>query len=98
MKIEETLKMVTKDFGKKIKSVIGFFEVDMNTKRIILSDEQLEKLEAYAYLNYKFRLLYNDCCDMLSEDNKCDVMYPYIFLENQFNIKLDLEKIENKIK
>ena len=96
MKINETLEMVTNDYHKKIEAVLN---VDIDNMGVVIpSDEQLEKLEAYAYLNYKFRLLYNDCCDMLSEDNKCDVMYPFGILETGFGIELDLEKIENKIK
>ena len=102
MKIEETLKMVNEDYLLKVKTVLNLpkeyeFCVD-NKIHIIPSDEQLEKLEAYAYLNYKFRLLYNDVSSMLSSNSKADEKQPFFLLAYQFNIKLDLDKIENKIK
>lgn len=102
MKIEETLKMVNDDYLLKVKTVLNLpkeYEFATDKKiHIIPSDEQLVKLEAYAYLNYKFRLLYNDVSSMLSSNSKADEKQPFFLLAHQFNIKIDLEKIKNKIK
>jgi len=62
------------------------FGVD-STDDIYISNEQLEKLKMYAYMNYKYRVLYNDCADML-DINKCNEMYSYDVLNIYFNLHL----------
>ena len=52
-----------------------------------MPNEQLEKLKMYAYMNYKYRVLYNDCADML-DINKCNEMYSYDVLNIYFNLHL----------
>jgi len=71
------------NYLNKIRDVLNLsdnfkFGVD-STDNIYISNEQMEKLEIYALINYKYRVLYNECSAMLNI-NKCNEMYSYDIL------------------